>query len=419
MDLAVLFIILSAFFTATAQQIESNVSRGSSLTPITNSKWLSRSGVYAFGFYKQGNDYAVGIFLAGIDPELTVVWTANRDGPQLSSNAILLFETDGRLLLQATRGQRIVIAASIGAASASMLNSGNFVLYNSDQQIIWQSFDYPTDTLLSGQRLLAGQQLLSSISESDHSTGIFRLKMQHDGNLVQYPVNTPDTALYAYYASKTGGSGDNVTLNLDADGYYLYLLNGAGYNIRNLTNYGGYTTRETIYLMRIDADGIFRLYSHNLKQSGNWSIIWSSSDDKCDPKGLCGLNAFCVMNDKKAVCVCLPGFAVEYSGNWTSGCARNFIAQSCQSKDVSNEYTVEELVDTSWEDDSYSVLSSTGKEYCQQNCLEDCNCEAAQYSDRTCRKQRLPLRYGRRKLTDPSIAFIKLGITIRDNIIIK
>ncbi|KAB1223471.1 G-type lectin S-receptor-like serine/threonine-protein kinase RLK1 [Morella rubra] len=239
--------------------------------------WLSRSGLYAFGFYKQGNDYAIGIFLAGI-PEKTVVWTANRDEPLVSSNATLLFETDGSLLLQGTGG-RVVIAASIGAASsASMLNSGNFVLYNSSQQIIWQSFDYPTDTILSSQRLLAGQQLLSSISESDHSTGIFRLKMQSDGNLVQYPVDTPDTAPYAYYASGTNGWGDKGTLNLDADGY-LYLLNGTGYNMKNLTN-GGYTTTETIYLMRIDADGIFRLYSHNLKQSGDWSIRWSSSSDK-------------------------------------------------------------------------------------------------------------------------------------------
>ncbi|KAB1203111.1 G-type lectin S-receptor-like serine/threonine-protein kinase RLK1 [Morella rubra] len=161
---------------------------------------------------------------------------------------------DGRLLQQGTGGRRIiVIATSIGAASsASMLNSANFVLYNSAQKIIWQSFDYPTNTLLSSHHLLAGQQLLSSISESDHSTGIFRLKMQSDGNLVQYPVDTSDITPYAYYASGIDGWGDNRTLNLDADGY-LYLLNCTSYNMKNLTN-GGYTTTETIYLMRIDAE---------------------------------------------------------------------------------------------------------------------------------------------------------------------
>ena len=83
---------------------------------------------------------------------------------------------------------------------------GNFVIYNSDQDVIWESFDYPTDTLLPGQRLLAGQELISSMSDTHHSSGIFRLKMQTDGNLVQYPVDTPDTAPYSFYTSWTGGS---------------------------------------------------------------------------------------------------------------------------------------------------------------------------------------------------------------------
>jgi hypothetical protein len=52
--------------------------------------------------------------------------------------------------------QVAVIAESSGSASASMLNSGNFVIYNSDKGIIWQSFDHPTDTLLPSQRLVAG-----------------------------------------------------------------------------------------------------------------------------------------------------------------------------------------------------------------------------------------------------------------------
>ncbi|GLT53964.1 hypothetical protein SLA2020_271980 [Shorea laevis] len=141
MDFITLFFVVSAFFTASAQQMQSNVSRGSSLTPTTNSTWLSQSGLYAFGFYKQGNGYAVGIFIAGI-PEKTVVWTANRDDPPISGNATLLFASDGRLVLQLAQQQLAVVAESSGSASASMLNSGNFVIYNSDQKIIWQSFDH-------------------------------------------------------------------------------------------------------------------------------------------------------------------------------------------------------------------------------------------------------------------------------------
>uniref|UniRef100_A0A7N2N296 non-specific serine/threonine protein kinase n=1 Tax=Quercus lobata TaxID=97700 RepID=A0A7N2N296_QUELO len=268
---SLLFFLLLAISTTEAQQGESNVNLGSFLTPTTNSSWLSRSGLYAFGFYQQANGYAVGVFLAGIS-EKTVVWTANRDNPPVLADATLNFTTDGRLILQSAQGKETNIASpSDSATSASMLDSGNFVIYNSNKEIIWQSFDNPTNTLLQGQRLRAGNELVSSVSESDQSAGIFRLEMQTDGRLVQYPVRTPNTAEYSYWASGTGG-------------------------------------QDTIYLMRIDADGIFRLYSHNLDKNGNFSVIWSSSYDKCDPKGLCGLNGFCTINDQDADCLCLPGF---------------------------------------------------------------------------------------------------------------
>ncbi|KAF8411656.1 hypothetical protein HHK36_004214 [Tetracentron sinense] len=406
--LLLLLLHQSAFSLVTAQQRYSNISLGSELSPTTNSSWLSHSGRFAFGFYPTGNGFAVGIWFAG-SPETTVVWTANRDDQPFPGNVTLLLTTDGRLISRPLQGQdKPIINAPESASSASMLDSGSFVLYNSDSKIIWSSFDSPTNTLLPGQRLLAGKELFSSVSETDHSTGKFRLKMQHDGHLVQYPVNTPDTAQYAYWASGTNGRGDNVTLNLDDDGH-LYLLNSTSFNIKNLTD-GGYRTDETIYRMTIDADGIFRLYSHSLNRTGNWSVIWPSSNDKCDPKGLCGLNGYCALMDQEAVCNCLPGFNFIDQGQRNLGCERNFISEDCRNKKESSKYTIFPLDNTIWEDDPYSTLSSTTKEDCEEACLGDCNCEAALFKDRQCRKQKLPLRYGRRNLGDSTIAVIKVGL---------
>ncbi|KAJ9704011.1 hypothetical protein PVL29_005341 [Vitis rotundifolia] len=404
---ALLFLLLSAFcVAAAAQQRGSNISRGSSLTPTSNSFWLSPNRLYAFGFYKQGDGYYLGIFLNGI-PQKTVVWTANRDDSPVPSTAALHFTSEGRLRLQ-TQGQQKEIANSASASSASMLNSGNFVLYNSDGDIVWQSFDHPTDTLLPGQRLSAGTELSSSMSETNPSTGLFRLKMQNDGNLVQYPVENPVTATSAYYASGTDGSGDNVTLNLDDEGH-LYLLNTNGSNIKNITD-GGYNN-ENLYRLRIDPDGIFKLYSHDLGQNGSWSILWRSSNDKCAPKGLCGLNGFCVLLDDRPDCKCLPGFDFVVASNWSSGCIRNFEEDICKSKDGSTKYTMSTLDNTWWEDASYSTLSLPTQEDCEQACLEDCNCEAALFEDGSCKKQRLPLRFGRRSLSNSNILFVKVGST--------
>nr|XP_023870715.1 G-type lectin S-receptor-like serine/threonine-protein kinase LECRK3 [Quercus suber] len=404
-----LFLLLSAIFTADAQHGESIVSPGSSLTPTTKFSWLSRSGLYAFGFYQQSNGYAIGVFLAGI-PGKTIIWTANRDNPPTLADVTLNFTGDGRLVLQSAQGNESdIVNPPERATSASMLNSGNFVLYNSNKDIIWQSFNYPTNTILQGQCLLADKRLVSSVSEFDQSTGIFQLVMQTDGNLVQYPYIPELKVEHAYWASNTYGQGNNVSLCLDDDGH-LYLLNSTGKYLSNLTQ-GGYPTNGIVRLMRIDADGIFRLYSHNLEKNGNWLVNWSSSDNKCNPKGLCGLNGFCTTVDREANCKCLPGFVRVHQDNWSSGCERNFTAESCQIKNGSMKYFMLEESNTVWEDSAFSIMQQImTKEDCEAACLEDCNCEAALYKDGgACRKQRLPLRFGRRVLADSSVALIKVG----------
>ncbi|TXG67211.1 hypothetical protein EZV62_008486 [Acer yangbiense] len=193
--------------------------------------------------------------------------------------------------------------------------------------------------------------------------------------------------------------------------YYssLYLLNATSFKLKNLTS-GVYTTRGTIFMMRIDSDGLFRLYSHSLGNSNRWSVVWNSTGDRCDPKGLCGLNNFCFLNDLVTGCSCLPGFALGNQDNRNSDCERNFTSGSCKSK--GKKYTLEELNNTIWEDVSYSVLSNTSKEDCSQACLVDCNCEAALFKDGVCRKQRLPFRYGRRTREKKLIWVIAIVVVV-------
>ncbi|KAM6542461.1 hypothetical protein CsatB_006908 [Cannabis sativa] len=158
------------FSISTAQQNNTTkmISLDSSISPSTNnSYWLSNSGQFAFGFYKQGNGFAIGIWFDKIK-EKTVVWTANRDQQQPLPQSTTLVLNDFANF----------VSPDQLAASASMLNSGNFVLYNSDSEIIWQSFENPTDTLLSGQILETGKELVSAVSKSNHSSGTFQLRMQ-------------------------------------------------------------------------------------------------------------------------------------------------------------------------------------------------------------------------------------------------
>ncbi|KAG2716304.1 hypothetical protein I3760_03G118400 [Carya illinoinensis] len=406
-----LLLLFSAIFTADAQQTGQSVIRpGSLLTPTatgTNSSWLSRSGRYAFGFYKQGNGYAVGIFVAGI-PQKTVVWTANRDNPPLPADVKLNFTSDGRLVLQSAQADTVIgiVSSTEGAAAASMLNSGNFVLYNSDNRtIIWQSFDHPTDTFLPGQKLTTDEVLFSSRSDTDHSTGIFRLIMQQDGWLSMYPVGTPFELQYGYFGKGKDGEGTDVSLNFDFDGR-LYLLNGTGISIVNITM--GDPKEGVIYRLRIDPDGRLRHYSHNLDQNGDWKVTLLGPEDVCAPKGLCGINGFCVTNDLKFGCKCLPGFKPVNEDDWTFGCERNFDSKSCKSNEAVSGYNMSVEPNIVWENANYSIMSNSTQYLCEEACLRDCNCEVALYKNGDCWKQRLPLRFGRRQQSDSSVALIKV-----------
>jgi hypothetical protein len=393
------FLLLSAIF---AQQGQSIVKPGSFLTPTTNPSWPSPSGLYAFGFYKQGNGYAVGIFLARL-PQKTVVWTANRDKPPVPADSKLNFTSDGRLVLQSAQGAETLLASfPEDGSSVSMLDTGNFVLLNSANQMIWQSFDFPTDTFLPTQKLFHGQVLYSSVSDTNKSTGIFRVLMQEDGWLAMYPVGTPYTLEYGYWGAGIGGQRNDVVLHLEDNGY-LYLINGAGNIIVNMT--AGYPAKDVVYRLTIDPDGILRLYSHDMNPNQNWTVKWfGPNDDACKPKGLCGLNGYCVLVDLQVGCKCLPQFE-PVNEDRSSGCQRNFTMESCKS----DRYAMKAVLNTVWENNSYSIITSTTQDNCGEACLRECNCEAALFKDGVCTKQKLPLRFGRRDQRDSTVALIKVG----------
>ncbi|KAD2804428.1 hypothetical protein E3N88_37805 [Mikania micrantha] len=399
--------ILLALSVANAQ---SNVTRGSSLKPTGGtSSWLSPSGLYAFGFNPQSRGYAVGIYIAGV-PERTVVWTANREKLPFTENATLSFTSDGRLVIEQTQGQEINLFDTGGASFASMQDTGNFVFYDATgTRVLWQSFDHPTDTLLAGQRLQPDQNLFSSVSETDQSIGLFQLSMQTDGNLMLYP----DMRFTGSDYWATGTSG-NVTLNLDSSGF-LYLLQDSTNIIFNLTQ-DGYQTKDALYLLKLDVDGILRLYYHDLSKMGrNGTVRWTSSLDKCTGKGLCGPNGYCVVENDAAKCRCIPGFEVIDVERRSLGCRRIYIVKSCKIPDAKTAIQMADLYNVRWNEATYSIPYAPTQEECSSACLNDCNCEAALFTRQECRLQRLPLKYIEVINYEQNVALIKVYTSTVNN----
>ncbi|KAG6768582.1 hypothetical protein POTOM_027504 [Populus tomentosa] len=410
LESCLLLLILFLLFVETRTQPNQcgEIHLDSQLSPTSNLlSWLSPSGHFAFGFYPQGNGFAIGIWLIG-QPDNTVVWTANRDDPPDSSDATIQFSEEGKLLLRTGQGRYEKLIANVSVSdSASMLDSGNFVLYSSCS-IIWQSFDFPTDTILGGQSLTWSQELVSSVSSSNHSSGRFFLWMQTDGNLVAYPRNSAALPNDAYWGSNTDNNvGSN--LSLDHQGHLFMNSNKSEPQVHSFAS-SSYSCENstTIFRATLDADGIFRLYSHCFESKTSWSVHveWSALNNQCDVHGFCDFNSYCSGTGTNCECSCYPGFVFNDPNEKFSGCYRNAGESFCAGSKEGRKYHVTRIENLLFERNPYSA-QELEEEKCGLSCLEDCHCDVALYMNAKCEKYTFPIRYGRENKNISSIAFFK------------
>ncbi|KAK9272710.1 hypothetical protein L1049_003087 [Liquidambar formosana] len=203
-------------------------------------------------------------------------------------------------------------------------------------------------------------------------------------------------------------------LNLNRRGL-LCIRDSFGFNVHTLANSTPYSVKSETFIYRatLDADGVFRLYSHSFQKADNstTSLEWSSLQNQCEVKGFCGFNSFCSSNGStKADCFCFPGFVFVNPDMRFLGCYRSFNDEDCGRKELPMSYSM-----TSWNNMtfegfyyfSYSVVLMN-KENCSNFCLEDCYCEAALYSSGICSTRKLPLTYGRVNQNELDTLFLKV-----------
>ncbi|KAL7596807.1 G-type lectin S-receptor-like serine/threonine-protein kinase LECRK2 [Lactuca sativa] len=418
----ILLIFLRLFFlliTQGSQFTSHNITLGSSLSPYSNPAWVSASGLFAFGFYQEDNGFRVGIWLA-TKPEIIVVWTANRDDPLVSSNSTINLITNGWLLLHTNGEDKNITTQRVPATSASMHDSGNFLLYDDSGVAIWESFEHPCDTVLGGQELATYDHLVSSVSPSHHMSGNFVLNLQNNGNLVAYP-------LYAgsrldddsYWSTKTSDLGGYVSMYLNHTGSLNMVKDGVTQRVLNpVILSSGSRKRNEIVIFRATLrwDGNFVLYSHRFISNSTRMIMkkeWEALHDPCEAKGICGSNSYCVSNGGNFSCHCFPGFLAfneTRNGNFYS-CYRNFTdEEACNGKreGLKLSYNITSLENIKLRDHySYSVMNLS-KEACRQSCLDDCNCWASLHANAfSCKMLKVPIIYAVRNKSILSTVFIK------------
>lgn len=392
-----------------------DVPLGSSLTASDDgASWTSPSGEFAFGFRRLDNSdlFIVAVWFDKI-PEKTIVWSANGYHPVQKGSKIEL-TSNGELVLYNLQGQEIwkPKAVSGRATSASMLDTGNFVLLSTDSSHIWGSFDEPTDTILPTQVLDKPSELSSRRTVSDYSNGKFQLRLQSDGNLELYLVAVPSDYPYgSYWSTDTIGSGSQLIFN---ESGYLYLLKTNGYIINLTPKEVTSTTKGFYHRVTLDFDGVLRQYIYPKTQPSkgtqSWAVVWYEPSNMCLAvinslgSGTCGYNSYCRLGvEKRPICECPPGYTYLDPNNTYGGCKPEFKAQSCEMgglKEASG-YEMKEVIDIDWPLNDYEKYSPVDEELCREICLEDCFCYVSVFGfGDTCWKKRVPLSNGK---MDPSV----------------
>ncbi|PON69348.1 Serine/threonine protein kinase [Parasponia andersonii] len=128
----------------------------------------SRSLGFYCGFYSEGSSdiYSLAVVAVGGEGH-DVVWSTKRDYI-VRENASLQLTRDEGLILRESNGYTVWSANTSGkpVVGMNLTEAGNLVLFGDEGAVLWQSFDHPEDTLLIGQRLYEGQNLVPSFYSS-------------------------------------------------------------------------------------------------------------------------------------------------------------------------------------------------------------------------------------------------------------
>ncbi|KAI5070123.1 hypothetical protein GOP47_0014466, partial [Adiantum capillus-veneris] len=264
------------------------------------------------------------------------VWVANQNVP-------LIVPTEGRAGLTVNSQKDLVLTDGDGSvmwavrgsvASMELYESGNLVIYNSENDTLWQSFDDPGDVLLQGQALPMGKELVSSNSmyAAEMRAGGFLLYMQSSSSvpLAYFLIALNKTVEDAFSGWLSQGSlplsrdlSVNFTAALEspvvpspsackpethkhppyailyAENFTLLYGSGCPSDINvswPVPSYFQNHILDSLYnsdLVRLDRDGIMRGYTYLHRQGqhffssdrANFSLCFAPN--ACGPHGLC------------------------------------------------------------------------------------------------------------------------------------
>nr|XP_043636826.1 G-type lectin S-receptor-like serine/threonine-protein kinase At4g27290 [Erigeron canadensis] len=344
---------------------------------------VSRGGMFKLGFFSPGKSKYryVGIWYNKISV-CTPVWVANMETPIVDKTGVFILTHQGNLVILADGGSTKIWSSN--SISLTMINpvvrildTGNLVLWDNsstnNQNLIWQSFDYPSDTLIAGMKL--GMDLRTGLERC-----LTSWKSPDDPSKGQY-VDCVDTNGYPQVFGKKG----------DVLQWRIGPWNGIGssglpsdapnpfYTMEFVVNheeiyYKFELKTSIIHHIHLTWDGKI-LQMQWIERLQQWIVYADVGVDSFNHYGVCGPYGSHNIN-RRPLCGCLRGFKPRLpdeweASDWSGGCQRKR-PLDCTSGDGFWKISGVKLPDTrhSW----YNVSMTLGE--CEMACRRNCNCTA-------------------------------------------
>ncbi|KAE8689722.1 G-type lectin S-receptor-like serine/threonine-protein kinase [Hibiscus syriacus] len=381
-----LFLFLSHFSLSTDTITQDHFIKDNDEVLVSDGK------TFALGFFSPAtsrNRY-VGIWYYQI-PGNIVVWVANRNNPIKDNSGILSVDSRGNLALFQRNQTLPVWSTNISMAGsrdsvAQILDTGNLVLLQSDarKDILWQSFDYPTNTWLSFQSL--GVNVRTGVnrvytswnSPDDPGVGNYSLRMNPSGfpQMFLYQGSTPLWRSGTWTGQRWNGIPE-MTKN--------FIFNDTFVNTDDEVSFSSDVRNASIISRAVvNETGVFQRLTWN-NEAQRWIDFYSAPKESCDFYGHCGPNAYCkpdITGDFE--CSCFPGFEPKLPQAWSirdgaAGCVRKSAVSLCGNKEGFIKVPQVKVPDTSVAHVDMTIDLKQCKEKCSRNC--SCMAYASAYSD--------------------------------------
>ncbi|KVH89600.1 Apple-like protein [Cynara cardunculus var. scolymus] len=303
--------------------------------PLAGNQTLVSNGeVFEMGFFNRGNgNLYLGIWYKNVEMK-EYVWVANRDAPINSSAGKLTIEENGKLVV-VDQSETAVwwtnqSAPAVENMVGQLLDNGNFVVRrendDDEKNYIWQSFDFPTDTLLPemkigwSRRTGVNRFLQSWKTATDPGSGEYSFKMNTDGfpEVFLLSMETPTYRSGPWNGRRFSGVPEMVTANL---------IEFEFENNSEEITYSFEMRNTSVYSRLImNSSGLLQRFTW-VETSKTWSNYWFAPRDQCDYYGECGPFGICDSN-LSPVCKCPKGFRPKNQQAWdlrdgSGGCVRS------------------------------------------------------------------------------------------------